>query len=220
MATFKEVLPSIDAAATYELPFEPFPDAHALLTDFGRLRGYVEDRLIKLAESGDLFITDIFQHNQAVVRAAGMIILGHHDSDDGPITVEPDSIPEELNNYRVRIVSMPERDVRRAAPDDDGNRTKTLPKVTIKYKATPKVLDATARGRRPGTASSAKLLAERIMDSGSYDDTFTVQQAWHILRQQGEFCKLAPDAFGRATQWLYREVRPTKKKKPGRPKGS
>jgi hypothetical protein len=160
------------------------------------LRHYVDQRLLEMATSGELSITDLHNQSPACSEAAGMAILGQRFDEQSKTMVLDTPAPMSLQTYMVKIKSV------------HGD--------PIKYKI----------GREPkgNTIGAPRRDHSAIEAQVKYEDVWAVSdkkevevplpEAWRIMHQNGKYCRPAPRPGLQRKYWLYEEV---PRKKRGRP---
>jgi len=181
-------------------PPDLFPDAHRYGNNRADLHAYVREVLLDLAAVGKLSVTDLHNQSAQCSEAAGMCVLGQRFDEQSKAMVLDTPCPEELARYKVKVRAI------RGAP--------------IKYK-----IGREPRGAALGVAresSQSSTSARREEDVWAVSDAKELEvnlpEAWRILHQAGAYCRPARREGLRKKLWLYEEVRPVPKKKPGRPK--
>lgn len=143
---------------------------------------YVEGRLIELAKADALSVTELHNQSPRAMRLAGMSILGHYiDPEGNTFRVEPNRVPFELQQYRVKVRSIGNRPI--------GYKAGMVPRRSVRNRA----------GR-------VHLYEEVRRQTTAKEAVVTLQQAWTILHQNGKYCVRAKTATAKALFWHYEEV--------------
>ncbi len=198
-------------------------------------RAYVLERLVDMAESGTLFLTDCVNqpgtraYRQAVADYVGQCILGHgHDANGNPR--EGLTVPRPLADFRVRIVAIPHHvqvDKEVGAGRVDVSYVDKVTEITfcagkVPFDEHPNKSEAMSAGLNAASSATEVFVAD-IVETGEIDTTLYVKDAWRCLRKQGEHFALAPSRRIQGSVWKCKEVRPgedptaTPTKKVGRP---
>ncbi len=148
----------------------------------------VKAELTQLAENDELSITEIHNLPDRIRDTCGMIILGQeweYGSSPRKMVVNPDSIPEIIKNYKIRIKSV------------NGD--------TIKWKKGKEL----ARNKMFKSGQVA-IFEDVWVDSEMAEGDFSCADAWKILHQAGKYCRRASRQELRERYWKYEEI-PKKK---------
>ena len=197
-----------------------YPSRHAQ-------RQYVLRNLVDMAKAGTLYLTDCLAHPEPIRTFVAECILGHAIGVDN-LQRAGEFVPQELLDYRVRIVSIPHMAQVDEDMPDGTTRSRMVEKrdLPISFVAGTEVLDesmtyAAAKQTMPAF-SSAQQWRKRWINTESTDVRLPLQQAFWCLRDQGENVKRARSKRLQRVTWKVRELRPgvgdETRRGPGRPR--
>ena len=195
-------------------------------------RQYVLRTLVEMANAGTLYLTDCLAHPEPIRTYVCECILGH--------TIGPDNVhkagefvPQELLDYRVHCISIPHMAQVDEEMPDGTTRSRMVEKrdQPISFIYGMEVLDegltyAAAKQTRAAFAN-VQQWRKRWVSTGKTDVSLPLQQAFWLLRAQGENVKRARSRRLQRSTWKVREVRPQPKaadgdepqrRGPGRPR--
>jgi len=165
----------------------------------------VADRLVGLAQSGELSVTEILNQPKPWRDLAGMAILGQDFyravSEGGQSCSTPVAgafrVPPELAAVKVRL-----RTCGAAAEEKRPIRWKRPERRCIGQKR------STAAGVGPGLTDGEviKLYADNTVEVEGPEAELALSDAWLALRQAGKGCVYAPREDMQRTRWTLEEV--------------
>lgn len=190
-----------EPAEGFITPRNLFPEADRMRTKpFRRtLRRYVEDKMVAMATSGELYVTELLnQPDERTVQLIGEIILGiFWDDSVTPMIqqVRPDEVPDALSGYRVHLRAINGHKIewkkgRRQAGERSfawtGQGSKAVGKIQVKE--------------------------DVFLTAGEDQEAdVTLSQAWLALRQYGKNCRPEKKQSGQQRNWRFEEVPPIRK---------
>lgn len=201
--------------------FDSYPSRHAQ-------RSYVLRVLVDLAKTGVLYLTDCLAQPEPIRSFVCECILGHAVGPDNTQRAG-EFVPQELLDYRVRVVSIPHMAQVDEEMPDGSTRSRYVEKKDqpIHFPFGVEVLDegmtyAAAKQTRDAFAN-VQQWRKRWIDTGSTDVQLPLQQAFWCLREYGENVKRARSRRLQRIAWRVREVRPSAgsdepRRGPGRPR--
>lgn len=180
---------------TYDAPVL-FPKAPYLRPSV--LRDYVERRLVELAQTHQLHVTELMNQPGGLPDLVGMIILGREIAEDHTMRVASGGVPPALQGYKVRVRSI------------DGTST-------IKWKVGKKRIGTQTQGDRTQVGapsndggdyypSTVEKQGDYWLDSEETDTELPLASAWLCLRQAGKWCRPCKRTTARPSAWKYEEV--------------
>lgn len=192
-------------------------------------RSIVEQHLVELITSGDLYLTELMNQEMRVVRCVGDVILGFglSDGQDGHVKASQthEAPPLEVAEATVLIESIDRGcKLHRPEPDPEGKckRCERDAELGIAPGKQPlRYTDGMERitDRRAGQArlnkSPQPQMRERIIDLKVTEKRVSLRQAWLILKEAGAYVKRAAHQDGKELDWLYREVPPAELRERG-----
>ena len=171
-----------------------FPQAADHRSEPGGLQEHVMGRLVELAKSDELMITEILQEDARIWSIAGKAITGIvYDPENQKEEYQPHSIPDELVNYPVVIECI-----------DTSMKT-------IRWKGPMKSVGRKVKRGNGSTRKVSVLRSEftpRWFEVPGPRAILSIQDAWLCLRQLGQYCSPAPSSDIRKANWKIREVPP------------
>jgi len=190
-----------------------FDGWEAYKADDRELRAYIEQEMAKLADAGELYVTDLLNQQRRLSEVAGQIILGqaHYRGAQAGMSTMPVPIHPSIKLYKVHVKSTQGRNLRVRMPrrnDEEARR-----------EMTGEVMATVATAMIPGgdKVHSKLVDVEKVYDVK--EGELPINEAWVMLRQYGMF------VTKREKMWRYVETkvldrveRPSEKRGPGRPR--
>lgn len=197
-----------------------WPDAEDAV--YPERRAIVEQRLLELIASGELYLTELMNQDHRVVRAVGDVILGFSvgDGDGGFVKAAQirADIPLEVTEASVYVEALDRGClVHRPDPDPEGKCRRcardaalglTPGKQPIRYIDGMELFTDRRAGQARLSRSPQPQRRERVIDLGATEKRLSLRQAWLTLKEHGAYVRRAGDQDSKELFWLYREVGP------------
>ena len=206
---------------------ELFPeyDSYEHNTD-GKRRGYVARRLVEMAESGELFLTECLALGDPIRTHVLQAIMGHavrnKRYEKGLRTREGVA----LAGVTVKLESLPRLREDGVVWENGAarpNYVESREHLSIKLPAIDSDLMSKDDAREAGVAATdAPMAIPQVMDLGVHEADVPLAEAAMGLMQSGAFVRRARSGRMQHFLWRLREVHPTEakpeKRGPGRPR--
>jgi hypothetical protein len=192
------------AGKEYE-PEDLFPQFYSKRSRNER-RNYVREVMQDLAETGQLFLTDILARNDDVRDMAGQVIIGEFVDDEGNVHHDGSDVPEAVRDFGVTVKQIGEYPI----VVKRGMKVKG-------YKKGGKAKYAGVGAQDGGCPLYTDDLVAPEVQSG--EAVLPIRDAWLLLRQYGKDCCF-PRAKGQSRKkqwWRYQEIRPAPARDDGAP---
>lgn len=190
-------------------------------------REYVKEELVRMAEAGTLWMTEVMNQRALAYQHIGDVFLGHGLVDD-PESSTPAKrhqvgfdIPQELEEYRVLITSI-DRGCKKHVKSPDVEKCKECKldeeltinqgKEPIRYLKGTKMSKTIRAGvkRRKHTQPQfeTNIVKPKTDGKPKTEGLFSPTVAWRILKDFGQYVKIAPHEHDRRMNWVYAEEHP------------